>query len=90
MLSALHNVQFVVVVVFTCAAHEFPVPSIMHKYCRYFSNPLHPTAPAAAPSLVVVLTFCVFNNIYLKAQTIGQKCANCSCKLHWAEKKENT
>jgi len=66
-----------------CTAQKFPVPSIMHKYdyCRYFSHPnrnlLAPTIWLQSPNRFL-LTFCVFNNIYLKAQTIGQKCGNCS------------
>lgn len=77
-------VAFLVVVVVLLAQRKtFPVPSIMHKYCRYFQAPPCLHTPATSPAalligLVAVLTFCVFNNIYLKAQTIGQKCANCS------------
>lgn len=59
---------------------------LYHQLCisivDIFESPptsLRPHTPAALLiGLVAVLTFCVFNNIYLKAQTIGQKCANCS------------
>lgn len=59
---------------------------LYHQLCISIVDILE--TPCNPFPLVAVLTFCVFNNIYLKAETIGQKCANCSCKLHWAKKKK--
>lgn len=45
-------VAFVVVVVFVVLLAQrktFPVPSIMHKYCRYFQVP--PTHPCTIPCI---------------------------------------